>query len=221
MTAAEQLTLTGAPVAPVDRDSVYTPPRLADACVARLVRDHWVRPGAVAVEPSVGGGSFARALTAAGCRVIGVDNDPEATGGRWCDTFLPGRWEHHWEQVADERPDAVVGNPPFGGPLDDVPYVGAVHVEIARRVAPVVAFVLPAAWLVFRGCDAPDPWTLFGAPPSIVYPIRGRAFGDSLREAALFAWGPERSASRLALGLPHTGITTVLDAIESPVGWRS
>lgn len=215
---AEQLTLAGTAM-PTERDSVYTPPRLADACVARLIEDGHLWAGSLVVEPSAGSGSFVRSLVTAGCSVIGVDDDPGATAGQWCDRFFSGRWEDLWERCREERPHAVVGNPPFGGPHDPVPYVGAVHVELARRVAPVVAFVLPAAWALYRG--EVDPWTLFGAVPSVVYPIRGRAFKrpnergeavDCIREAALFGWRPQRADLPTQIGEP----------IVSPVGgWLS
>lgn len=200
---SEQLSLATAPYVPSDRDAIYTPAPLATACVARLVEDRWLPAAGWVVEPSVGGGSFARALSSAGYRVLGVERDPRAEGGRFCDLFLASTWE---DACAARRPQevepvAVVGNPPFGGPHDTPTYVGARHALLAAEVAPVVALLLPAAWAVSYGADGDAPADLWRErPPRTVYPVRGRAFGDHLREVALFVWG--RRSWNMSIGRP-------------------
>lgn len=187
------------------RDSVYTPDRLAVACVERLHADGWLADDSWVVEPSVGGGAFARALRARGHRVLGVDRDPLAQGGRWCDLYLPTTWEDAVAsgRLRDVHPGGVLGNPPFGGPDETPSYVGARHALLACQVAPVVALLLPAAWAVYRGVEEPSPadlWDDAGRPPRVVYPVRGRAFGDRLREVALFVWS--RWAGTPSIGRP-------------------
>lgn len=193
---SEQLALAPSLGGP-DRDTVYTPDALAQACVARLVEDDWLPLGGCVVEPSVGGGAFARALTAHGYRVVGVDRDPRAQGGRFCDLYLPATWESACASgvLREHYPVAVVGNPPFGGPRGSRSYIGARHALLACDVAAVGAMLLPASWGVYYGADDPSPadlWTQAGRPPTAVYPVRGRPWGDRLREIALFVWERRR-----------------------------
>lgn len=211
---SQQLSLATAPYVPSDRDAIYTPAPLAVACVERLRADGYLpASGGWVVEPSVGGGAFARAL--AGHDVLGVDADPAAVGGRWCSRYLCADWLDAAPAVARlVDAVAVVGNPPFGGPRDAESYIGARHAVAALDVAPVVAMILPGAWLVFEGTEPRrlvprDIWR--ACPPCEVVPIRGRAFGDALREAALYVW--RRG---------HVGGTVVAERpIESALGWRS
>ena len=205
---------------PVERDSIYTPPRLADAVVERLHRDGYLVPGGWVVEPSAGDGALVRPLSAAGHSVIGVDLDPNARGGQWCDRYLCADWLtlaptlrtalHLLLESIDV--DAVVGNPPFGGPDDDPTYVGARHAIAALDVAPVVAMILPGCWIVMHLTEKQDPCAIWrDTPPAVVIPIRGRPFGDSLREAAVYVW--RRG---------YTGPTVVAsEPIQSALGWRS
>lgn len=110
-------------------DVAYTPDKLAAAGVAALE----VPADAVCLDPSVGGGAFARALPG---RVVDViDTDPNARGlhghtqgHAWCGSFLslprPTEYTH----------DVVIGNPPFSLAEDFVRH--AVH------FAPRVIFLL-------------------------------------------------------------------------------
>jgi hypothetical protein len=204
-----QLHLATAPYAPTDRDAIYTPSPLAVACVERLVVDGWLPASGWVVEPSVGGGAFARVLSAAGYQVVGVEHDPQAEGGRFCSLYLPTTWEAACagNHVRDLEPVAVVGNPPFGGPHDTPTYVGARHALLAVEVAPVVALLLPAAWVISAGADNDAPADLWRKrPPWVVYPVRCRAFGNHLREVALFVWG--------------AGVSETLTTIGRPIEWR-
>src|SRR5690606_4160012 len=93
-------------------------------------------------------------------------------------------------------------------------YLGAHHALAACFAAPVVAFVLPAAWLMLAGAhDADVPaspgedhrspmglWRAYNHLPSEVWPIAGRAW-PNVRETAVYVWrfgddGPPR------IGLP-------------------
>jgi hypothetical protein len=148
----------------------------------------------------------ARALRSAGCgRIIGVDADPHAEGLALCDEAVVGDW-----LATDLRAGAIVGNPPFGGPnsADErargIPaYLGAHHALHAVDRASLVAMILPAAWLVFEPDNdgdglAPMPlWRRAGRVPDVVYPIAGRAWGDHLREAALYVWCGDHDGLRI------------------------
>lgn len=91
----------------IDGDKYYTPDAVAAACVRSV---GWGMKGTF-VEPSVGGGAFARALREDGYNVFGVDSDPNAAGFADCDLGHAvadfGQW------VPSLRPDYVVGNPPY------------------------------------------------------------------------------------------------------------
>lgn len=184
----------------------YTPDRLASAVVDRLA------PAALSwvLEPSCGGGAFVRALQRRGCLVVGCDLDPEAVGLQRVDLAWPGSLESF--PGSYDPLGWAVGNPPFGGPSDDddeQPYVGAHHALICLQHAPRVGLILPAAWALFEGHGrVPSPmqtWRAAGARPVRVSAIAGRAWGDHLREAALFEW--ERGVD---------GPTTV----GEPITWR-
>ena len=96
-------------------DRYYTPQALADAIVEALDEDEGPGLGWV-LEPSVGGGSFARACRDLwpSNRVNGIDADHNAPG-RWaCDVFeiadflaLPAPVD------PDYPPRLIIGNPPY------------------------------------------------------------------------------------------------------------
>ena len=124
-----------------DRDALdryYTPPDLAAELLDLLP---WSETGpTVVLEPSVGGGSFARHLKNRGyaSRLIGVDLDPDAVGFRWCDP--PGVLGDFEElDLSDRGAQWVVGNPPYANAQK--------HVEQALKAAPRVAFLLRLAFL--------------------------------------------------------------------------
>lgn len=182
MTAALQLAIPGLAPGLVAGtgdalDRFYTPDGLARACLAT-----WGWRGVRSVvEPSVGGGAFARAVRARwpGARIVGADIDPAAAGLALCDTALVGSWPELVEGGHIERPDIVVGNPPF---TDDA---ALRHVEAALDLgANTVALILPwAYWGVERWAPLLD-----GRPPHIVRPIRPRPWPDRVREVALYVW---------------------------------
>lgn len=177
----------------------YTPLPLAAACVARLVEAHGLADCRRVAEPSAGGGAFVRALQALGLEVVAVDADPEAEGLRLADRAVVG----DWLAVTDPSAlgvglDAVVGNPPFGGPNaksgrqpGQPAYIGAVHAAHACAMAPLVAMVLPASWALMRPSaqHGEDPWSVWSRTrlPVAVYPIEGRPW-SVIREVALYVW---------------------------------
>lgn len=130
---------------------------------------------------------------ALGLEVVAVDADPEAEGLRLADRAVVGDW------LAVGGPlDAVVGNPPFGGPNaksgrqpGQPAYIGAVHAAHACTVAPMVAMILPASWALMRPAvqHGEDPWSTWSRSrlPSVVYPIEGRPW-SVIREVALYVW---------------------------------
>jgi hypothetical protein len=178
-----QLALT-ADLAPVpigdelDRD--YTPDRLALTICRRLDLTMTIRR---VVEPSVGGGAFARAARATWPHVIvhGVDVDPDAAGVRWCDSHVTGSW---LDEPLPGRPyDLVLGNPPFSGTT------AVEHVEhaLVPGRARYVALILPLAYL------AVDRWAHLlreSAGLDAVWPIRPRPWGERVRETAVYVWAP-------------------------------
>ncbi len=91
-------------------DAYITPDPVASLCVAQLPRSQVLRP--VILEPSVGGGAFARAARAhfGTCHITGVDLDPAPFGMVDCDFFIHSDWMH---ALIPERPDWIIGNPPY------------------------------------------------------------------------------------------------------------
>ena len=201
-----QLGLVGPDLPPV-RDHLsrrYTPDGLAVVIVDTLapLLDAGCEP--LVVEPSVGGGAFARAIRASlGTRwgtVVGVDLDPGARGLGEVDHGIIGSWPEiaaEWRQVLDlgighallsQPPDIIIGNPPFTG--DE----GLAHVDACLLLRPrIVSLVLPwAYWGVQR-------WSrlLRGEHrPAIVRPIVGRPWSSHVREAAVYEWHPGARPSR-------------------------
>ena len=108
----------------IQNDAYYTPDALARACVRSL---SCADPNTV-VEPSVGGGAFARAIRERwpNTCLIGYDLDKAVHGAALCDDFY---WTS-WTTLAPTRTaDVIVGNPPYSDAEE--------HVETAlRRVKP-------------------------------------------------------------------------------------
>lgn len=180
---SEQTLLTGRHGVGETRDALdrhYTPQSLADlVCdeLALLVPD-----ARRILEPSAGGGAFVRAAQRVWpmARVDGVDVDPAAEGLRLTtcsqaiDVLDPHCFVHQHEY------DLVLGNPPFTGA------VAIEHVELALRLAPVVAFILP--WSLLGGVQR---WAhIMGRDrkPTLARPIVPRPWNRSIRETALFVW---------------------------------
>ncbi len=119
-------------------DRYYTPDDLAETLVSLLT----IRAGECALEPSAGGGAFARALIDRGCRVCVVDVDPGAPAfdqkgiaSAICGDYLaftdfpPGAEIYDW----------VIGNPPYGA--------AEAHVRASLKHARNVAFLLRLGFL--------------------------------------------------------------------------
>lgn len=114
-------------------DAYYTPDTLASHLVA-LTDAAWGLNGATVIEPSIGGGAFARALIDVGALVTGYDIDPAAAGlavaPSTCADFL----------TVDAAAEYVIGNPPYSQAEE--------HVRHALETATVgVAMLLRLAFL--------------------------------------------------------------------------
>jgi predicted RNA methylase len=164
----------------------YTPMPLAEAIVASLPD----RTGPITiVEPSVGGGAFARALRRrySDALVIGVDIDPAAEGLAACHASKVGDWPtiaRYWDRL---RPcygpvDIIAGNPPFGRAvgLD----VTIAHVHACLDVAEIVSLLLPLPYLC--GSEFDVVWKR--QRPFVVHRVRARPWPTRLREVAVFEW---------------------------------
>jgi hypothetical protein len=194
-------TLPGLPSVPPVRDELdrrYTPDPLACAVVRRIrVREFGERVGyyrttedggkvfehrAVRIlEPSVGGGAFARACSNRwpSAHITGVDLELDPRGVHYCSFAVTGISFLHY--APDEPPDLIVGNPPFGEAL--------LHVRHALTFGCPVVFVLPLAYLGVQS------WAPLVEQLSTVRPIVGRPWPEHVREVAVYEWGtvaPER-----------------------------
>ncbi len=118
-------------------DRYYTPDELARVLVGLLP----LYSSDVVVEPSVGGGAFARAIRAQvpRARLIGVDIDPQAAGFQDCHTAaIAGDFLEH-SLVGLGTPDWVIGNPPYRKAL--------AHLMHALGFGSRVAFLLRMGFL--------------------------------------------------------------------------
>lgn len=91
-------------------DRYYTPDPLAFDCV-RVALSVCPSPSVV-LEPSIGGGAFARAVRTLcpSSVIVGVDYDPEAEGRNASDFF------HNYDFLSyktEVPPDLILGNPPY------------------------------------------------------------------------------------------------------------
>lgn len=114
-------------------DRYYTSDTDAAACVACLTLPN----GARVVEPSVGGGAFARAVygaTGGRAHILGIDIDPDADGLHLCDEMRMGDFDRISEDLTEWDADIVLGNPPYTDAIE--------HVRAGLRIAPRVAFLL-------------------------------------------------------------------------------
>lgn len=119
----------------IKNDAYMTPDNVAQACVDRLLPNQRTRVARV-LEPSVGGGAFARAARNRfpGCFVTGVDIDTEVTGYADCDTYTAIPFEKY--VACHGEFDWIIGNPPYSQAQE--------HVEHALSMGPKegVAFLL-------------------------------------------------------------------------------
>jgi hypothetical protein len=179
---------------PLDRH--YTPDALALCCCEALMAEG-VQPRIV-VEPSVGGGAFARAIlrTWPSARIVGVDVDPNAGGFAHCHERATGDWPTYGAGLG-RCADLVLGNPPFTGEAA----IG--HVVAARAVAKLVALILP--WSPLGGVEGWVHLMSGSVRPVVVWPIAPRPWPDHVRETALYLWREG-----------HSGRT----AVAEPLVWR-
>jgi hypothetical protein len=181
--AVSQATLPGLPASvgctrdPLERH--YTPPDLAEACCGWLAEITALGEGPRVVEPSCGGGAFARAIrkTWPLAHLTGIDIDDQAAGLRHCDAALIGDW---LDLGVGARADAVIGNPPFS---TAIPHVERGLAEV-EKAAGVVAMILPWAYGGVGKWQA----LLEQHPPAWLRPIAGRPWPASMRETALWVW---------------------------------
>lgn len=176
-----------------DLDRCYTPIPLADACVEIVARV--VPSPQCVVEPSVGGGSFVRAIRRrwTQAHIAGHDIDPGAVGLGLVDRPVVGDWLTGSQPPAD----VVIGNPPFS---DDA---AIDHVRRALDVGEVVGLILP--WSFLGGVERWNWLHTAERRPLAVYPITPRPWGDRVRETALYVWA---------------GRTGAPARIGEPIRWR-
>lgn len=177
----------------------YTPQTLADAVVdaisldptwsGRLISTAFPR----VVEPSVGGGSFARSVLRRwpSARLLGVDVDPSAEGLALCRRHVIGDWvqvARYWDRLDLARDedygdtDLIVGNPPFGRAVGIDVTIAHVHACLDR--APLVVLVLPLPYMC--GSEFDVIWRR--QRPAVVHRVRARPWPTRLREVAVFEW---------------------------------
>lgn len=160
-------------------DRHFTPYPLALVMCERIA-EHIVPPRII-IEPSVGGGSIARAAKKVWPEawIIGVDLDPKAEGRHVVDEFILGDWIEVGADLGVSV-DLVLGNPPFTGKT------AIAHVKTARAVAPAVALLLP--WGPLGGVAMWDP-LMNVSGPSHAWPVAGpRPWPQHVRETAVYMW---------------------------------
>lgn len=161
---------------PLDR--WYTPDALASACVAAVAAEIEASgPPRTILEPSVGGGAFARAIRTRwpDAHLTGVDLDPRAAGLALCERGVVANW---CGLQPRPRADLVVGNPPFTSD------VALAHVRAALGASlDWTILILPLAFVGVGRWES-----LFDAQrPALVCPILPRAW-PCVRETALYGF---------------------------------
>jgi hypothetical protein len=180
-----------------DFDKFYTPDPLAHAIVATIAdrlpvirRDDWI------LEPSVGGGAFARA-----CRhfwpeakIIGVDIDPRAEGFALCDEVVCA--DFATADVSRYPIALVVGNPPYCAESGEQvqSHVRLGIATIRRHLLGICSFLLRASYLHAQSradlCDSLDTLQVVSPRPS--FSANGRS---DTSDYSVFGWRtilPER-----------------------------
>ena len=124
-----------------------TPDDLAEVLVSLLD----IGPGEQVMEPHVGGGAFVRAILRKRTnkefrlKVLGMDLNPLAEGLALCDEHVVGDFLT-WNPAPAQRPDRILGNPPFGPGKG----VAEAHVRHALDIVPGsggVGFLLRLSFL--------------------------------------------------------------------------
>ena len=104
----------------IQNDAYYTPPDLARAVVARTVPRLEHRQGQRRIlEPSVGTGNLARALSEAlpGCHITGVEIDPQEEGCEACNLTVIGDF---LKVKSLTSYDLILANPPYNGVVEHI-----------------------------------------------------------------------------------------------------
>jgi predicted RNA methylase len=194
-------------LAPVGDDlgRCYTDDTLADAFVSAISWPAGLSCPLV-LEPSVGGGSFARAVRRRwpGATIIGVDIDPDAAGLREVDVPIVADWPtiaRHWDRLEVLRPFRVqttapkwrvklaVGNPPFG--LAVGIDVTIDHVVSAVELASSAAFILPLPYV----CGSEFDLVWRRRRPARLHRVLDRPWPTRLREVVGMEWWSESTGT--------------------------
>lgn len=162
------------------RDAYLTPDPVAQACLLSVAPGVGLtaRKPTTVIEPSVGGGAFARAARSVWGtpQIWGVDTNPAAAGFQDCDHVIVGDWLD--VKFPDWRPDAIVGNPPYRD--------AQTHIEHALATgAPFVGFLLRLAFLEGQ---ARAPFWRAHRPTAVRVLCRRPSFTRGGTDAAAYAW---------------------------------
>ncbi len=189
-----------APVVPI-RDALercYTTDPLAKACLESVAR--YVPDPKVIIEPSVGGGSFVRAIRLRwpDCEVWGCDIDIDAAGLALCDEVVVDDWSHASKAFANRarakgvRIDAIIGNPPFSLAIE---HIQASWSAFDRMRC--MSLILPLAYLGVGEWQQ----AIWASDVRLaqVQPIAGRPWPQRMRETAVYTWAAGHFGSRLIL----------------------
>lgn len=191
-------TLFGTPIGQAHDalDRFYTPDALADIIVAGVASR--TPDPRVILEPSVGGGAFARACRRRwpGAHIIGVDIDPQAEGFAHVNEAHVGDWP---TLASDLRADLVIGNPPFSTQTKAERLRLRAHIAAAREAAPVAALILP--WANFCLLDLAPVMRERG--PARMDSIEPRPWPANVRETAVYEWRADAPAGPVAGFLPR------------------
>ena len=167
-------------------DAYYTPDDVARLCVSALPDAALPRDGEWALEPSVGGGAFVRALQARqpGAQVVGIDLDPAAPGLTLGLDALVGDFTRV-DLSAFPPPRLVYGNPPYREAEEHIRH--ALHVVRPDGPYPAgyVAFLLRLAML-----ESERRRPLWRDHPPIAVHVLARrpSFTGGGTDSAAYAW---------------------------------
>jgi hypothetical protein len=204
-----------------DLDRCYTPAALALACarVAVPLALQLARGGPVrVVEPSVGGGVFARSVRRVlkdahgrDAHITGYDLDPNAPGLLDVDRAVSRSWLDVRAPEFDGSATAlIIGNPPFG---EAVAHASRA-LGVRDRTGCVVALILPLAYLGVGAWG--EIWRK--RPPSSVHVIPGRPWPARVRECALYVWTGDPHEQRDGQPLPGLHWLPATTEAERPRG---
>jgi hypothetical protein len=165
----------GAGRAPLDQ--YWTPDGVAQACVETLD----LSKAKYAVEPSVGGGAFARAIRRAAPQVhiTGYDLDGTVAGQADCDVFAVADWATVHPEPA---PDVILGNPPYGEAQAHIE-----HALTCTRQGGIVGMLLRLAFA--EGVGRQAFWAKYGAWLDGVFVLAKRpSFTGGATDSCAYAW---------------------------------